>query len=139
MTVAMELMHRLLPFEQRHPLPPRQITMQLARRAQVAHHMDEGERTAATLTAHFGYGTMVGSMYGLLCREGVKPGLLSGTLYGLTVWATSYLGILPALGILKPATRHPPQRNALMIAAHVVWGCVLGGLTRWLHSKEVSR
>jgi putative membrane protein len=36
--------------------------------------------------------------------------------------------MLAALGILKPATEHPPRRNALMIAAHLIWGAVLGAL-----------
>jgi len=43
------------------------------------------------------------------------------------VWGGSYLGLLPSLGILRPATDHPAQRNALMIAAHLVWGATLGG------------
>jgi putative membrane protein len=45
------------------------------------------------------------------------------------VWAGSYLGLLPVLGILSPATRHPTGRNALMIAAHIIWGATLGILT----------
>ena len=48
------------------------------------------------------------------------------TLYGLAVWAGSYLGLLPALGIMSPATDHPLRRTALMIAAHLVWGSALG-------------
>jgi len=36
------------------------------------------------------------------------------------------LGMLPALGILHPATEHPARRNALMIGAHIVWGTTLG-------------
>ncbi|MCA1636528.1 MAG: hypothetical protein LC802_23280 [Acidobacteria bacterium] len=44
----------------------------------------------------------------------------------MAVWAGSYLGWLPAAGILRPATEHPPRRTALMIAAHVVWGVAAG-------------
>src|SRR5262249_36443677 len=55
--------------------------------------------------------------------------VVKGTAYGLAVWAGSYLGLLPALGILSPATRHPPRRTALMIAAHVVFGSALGVFT----------
>ena len=28
----------------------------------------------------------------------------------------------------ETATRHPPRRNALMIAAHVVWGAILAAV-----------
>ena len=54
--------------------------------------------------------------------------MANGVVYGLTVWAGSYLGLLPAAGILRPAAEHPPRRTALMIAAHVLWGGVLGAL-----------
>jgi hypothetical protein len=30
------------------------------------------------------------------------------------------------LKLLRPATAHPPARNALMIAVRVVWGATLG-------------
>jgi uncharacterized membrane protein YagU involved in acid resistance len=46
-------------------------------------------------------------------------------MYGLGVWALSYLGWIPAARILAPAYRHPVRRNLLMIAAHVVWGLTL--------------
>jgi hypothetical protein len=52
--------------------------------------------------------------------------VLAGAGFGVAVWAGSYLGWLPAAGILSPATEHPPRRNALMIASHVVWGATAG-------------
>lgn len=45
------------------------------------------------------------------------------------MWAGSYLELLPALGILRPATQHPVRRTALMVGAHLVWGATLGYLT----------
>jgi len=48
------------------------------------------------------------------------------------VWSTSYLVLLPALRLLRPATKAPPRRNALMIAAHLVWGGALGLVLRAL-------
>jgi hypothetical protein len=47
----------------------------------------------------------------------------------MAVWAGSYLGLLPAAGILPSATRDYPERNAVMIGAHVVWGAALGYFT----------
>ena len=41
------------------------------------------------------------------------------------MWAASYLGWIPAAGLLKPATEHPARRNFMMIAAHLVWGAAL--------------
>jgi putative membrane protein len=45
------------------------------------------------------------------------------------VWTISYVGLLPLSGLFEPATEQPARRNALMIAAHVVWGLGLGVLT----------
>jgi hypothetical protein len=55
-----------------------------------------------------------------------KHAMLAGVGFGLAVWAGSYLGWLPAAGIISPATEHPARRNALMIAAHAVWGAGVG-------------
>jgi uncharacterized membrane protein YagU involved in acid resistance len=61
---------------------------------------------------------------------------LRGALAGLALWVGSYLGWLPAVGILRPATRHPWRRNLLMIVAHIVWGVTLGEMTRKLTERE---
>jgi len=57
----------------------------------------------------------------------------TGAGYGVAVWALSYLGWIPALNVLKPATQHPPRRDLLMIAAHLVWGTALAAGTRELN------
>jgi len=131
MTVAMELMHRRLPWTQREPLPPRKITMRAMKAIGVRHKLDESERLGLTLAAHFCYGTGMGAVYGPVSDRVKAPPVVKGMGYGLIVWAASYLGIVPALGLIEPATRHRAQRNALMIAAHLVWGATLGLLTAW--------
>lgn len=77
--------------------------------------------------------TLVGALYAPFALAGTAPPLSAGIGYGLAVWTASYLGWIPALGILPPATRHPPRRVALMVAAHVVWGATLGLFTDRLH------
>jgi hypothetical protein len=136
MTVAMELMHRYLPQEERYPLPPREITMEVAEEAGVKEELDEKERLGLTLAAHFAYGTAVGALYAPLARSLPAHPVLKGAGYGLIVWAGSYLGLLPALGILRPATEHPTRRTALMIAAHLVWGSVTGVLTEEMREER---
>ena len=127
MTLAMKLMHERLPREERYPLPPRQVTEGMAEAAGVNEHLDEEGREAATWVSHFAYGTACGALYGAL-SGGQAHGhpVLGGVGFGVAVWAGSYLGWLPAAGILSPATEHPARRNALMIAAHVVWGAGVG-------------
>jgi len=136
MTVAMELMHRFLPAREQYPLPPSLITAELAKEVKIDRQLDQHQHVALTLLNHFGYGAAAGALYAPLA-DALGPTLplpaaLRGIAFGCIVWAVSYLGLLPALGILRPATDHPARRTLLMIAAHLVWGCVLGLVSEWL-------
>ena len=72
-----------------------------------------------TTAAHFAYGAACGA---LLAAADPKPGKRAGAAAGATIWLASYMGWIPALNLLEPATEHPARRNALMIAVHLVWG-----------------
>ena len=127
MTAVMLLLHRLLPAWEQYPLEPRRITTRLARRAgldEVAE--EEPAATAATAVAHFGYGAAAGALFPPLAGWLPVNKVAAGLAYGLAVWAGSYLGLVPALGLLSPATEQPRRRNLLMITAHLVWGGALG-------------
>ena len=126
MTAVMELLHDRLPAHERYPLPPAEIAEQAAGRPVGGDALGQGEGRAAALALHFAVGAAAGALYGPLAHSLRPPPVLGGVAYGLAVWTTGYLGILPSLGVLSPATEHPPRRNALMIAAHVVWGAALG-------------
>ena len=126
MTAAMIAMHKALPAHERYPLPPRKVTMRAARKAGVKKKLDEPERKAATLAAHFGYGAAMGGLFAMLAPRAPGRPISKGIAWGLIVWATSYLGLLPATGLHEPATRHPRERNLLMILAHIIWGGSLG-------------
>jgi uncharacterized membrane protein YagU involved in acid resistance len=126
MTLFMTTMHRTLPRGERYPLPPKRITMKVAGEVGLKEHLGKRERNALTMLAHFDYGAAMGAVYSPLADRLPGSPLAKGISFGLLVWTVSYLGLLPAAGILKPATEHPPRRNALMIGAHVVWGAGLG-------------
>ncbi|ACI99935.1 hypothetical protein [Rhodospirillum centenum] len=121
MTLAMTALHAALPAAEQAPLPPRPLTRQVLRRSGLPWPEDGMVKRSLTLGAHFGYGAATGAAYPLW-RRAVGPGPGSGAAFGLAVWAGSYLGWIPALGLLPPATRHSGRRVALMLAAHVVWG-----------------
>ena len=127
MTAAMRALHRHLPPHARYPLPPREIMEGML----PEHALEETGRQELTLAAHFGYGAATGALYAL-----IRPsqGALAGALFGVLVWAGSYLGWIPGTAILQPATRHPWRRNRLMIAAHLVWGA-----TTALSLRELER
>jgi uncharacterized membrane protein YagU involved in acid resistance len=139
MTALMEIWHRRLPAHERRPLPPRQITSELLRKIGLHRHLDEPEKTGLTGLAHLSYGAAVGGVYGLLGEKVVPAGAASGAVYGISVWAVSYLGLMPALRLLSPATKHPARRNALMIAAHLMWGSFTGSLFKGMTSDTQQR
>ena len=56
MTLAMKIMHRSLPPEEQHPLPPREVTMEIADEIGLRKHLSESQRRKLTLISHFAYG-----------------------------------------------------------------------------------
>ena len=143
MTLIMIGLFRKLPSEQRYPLPPRLLIENIAGRATRLHMENDAALTHATLAAHFAYGAATGAVYPYL-ESHRGPNTVTGVGYGLGIWAASYLGWIPAARLLDPATRHPARRNALMLAAHVVWGAALarvsaalrGSITRSAEEKR---
>lgn len=136
MTMAMLAMHRRLPRQQRYALPPRQIVERLIDKTGMNRQLDEPERVALSQASHFAYGSAAGAIYAPIAKAMSAPPLAGGILFGLLVWTSSYLGLLPALGLLSPATRHPAKRNVLMIVAHVVWGAALGFAVEQLQENK---
>ena len=126
MTMVMETLHRQLPGEPPRPLPPREVVEGAAVKAGVHRELDERDMQQLTLAAHFGYGAVCGAAFGLVAPRKLPAAAGVGMLFGLGVWAGSYLGWLPALGVRQPATVDPPARSGLMIAAHLVWGAAAG-------------
>jgi putative membrane protein len=131
MTAVMLALHRALPGEPQRPLPPREITENVADAAGLGETMEEADepaRKGTTLTAHFGYGAAAGLGYLPVAGKSGLPPAAEGALYGLAVWGGSYLGLMPATGLYRSATEEPAARNVLMITAHIVWGAALGAL-----------
>jgi hypothetical protein len=126
MTVVMETLHERLPGEPAQPLPPREITESLARKAGVDDEVPEPDMQRLTLAAHVGYGAACGALFGLMAPRNAPGAIGCGLLFGLTVWAGSYVGWLPALNVRHHARHDPPARTGLMIAAHLVWGAAAG-------------
>jgi uncharacterized membrane protein YagU involved in acid resistance len=130
MTVVMNSLFRKLPKREKYPLPPRHITMNLSDAVGIKDLLNEDEKRELTYLCHFGYGATVGGIYGLLKDRLAGNSVSKGVAFGLSVWAVSYLGLLPLSGLLTSAKHFPVRRNSLMISAHVVWGGTLGLMMR---------
>ncbi|MEH1166963.1 DUF6789 family protein [Micromonospora sp. CPCC 205539] len=107
--------------------PPKRLVRRFARRAGMsARRQSPGVRAAWPL-AHFGFGAAYGAGYALAVR---RSSASRGIAAGLGLWASSYLGWVPALGLLPPPQRDDPARAVTTFAAHVVYGAVLGVIAK---------
>ena len=137
MTAAMTEMHKHLPPHEQYPLPPRLITENALASVDAHDELPEEGETKLALVNHFAYGTAMGSIYAAgLKALGAEPSTANGVAFGLGVWAISYQGLLPVAGLFPPAHQQPARRNALMIAAHIVWGAGLGLALRALNGER---
>lgn len=126
MSIFMLVMHRILPAWQRYALPPKEITKEMAERADIRQYMDKQQLLGASLVSHFGYGATMGTLYAALTRRIALPPVFKGIMFGLVIWAFSYLGWLPLAGFSEAATEEPMRRNVLMVVAHIIWGSATG-------------
>jgi uncharacterized membrane protein YagU involved in acid resistance len=130
MTAAMNRLHKRLPGEEQYPLPPREITERSLPKLTDNHAIQD-----SATAAHHLYGAATGA---LIAAAAPSIGPLRGALAGAGVWAASYFGWVPATGLLKPAHRLPARRNALMIAAHLVWGAITALSIRELEEARTT-
>jgi uncharacterized membrane protein YagU involved in acid resistance len=136
MTIFMQAAWMQLPARELHPLPPRQITRKFLKQLGVHRRLSQTSQAVLTWLLHFLFGAMAGSLYGIMEEKFPIRNPVKGSLAGMTLWTGSYLGWIPALGILPPATRHPWRMNLLMIVAHLIWGVSLGVLSKELNSEK---
>src|SRR4051812_11468414 len=78
MSAGMIVMHRMLPLTQRYALPPRKVTMNVAKTFGIKREMSESQRKAATVGAHFAYGAGMGGIYASFADKIPAPKIASG-------------------------------------------------------------
>lgn len=152
MALVMMGLNKILPsqkpsfWERFKALPPKQITRRVARRSGLGQITTSGQKwEGLTWLAHLGYGAATSSLYPLVTSALPFPqnkpaaNIARGMIFALSVWASSYLGWLPALNIQPPATKQPARRNAIVIASHLVWGSLIGLITAWLANRLVGQ
>ncbi len=131
MTIAMDRLWRLLPERQRYPLPPREIMAGVVP-GRVQEATSERGMRGLTLAAHFAFGGAAGALLGALP---IARRHETGAAYGVLIWTVSYMGWIPALRILKPASAHPVLRSLLMVSVHLIWGAATAGTLRQLEQS----
>ena len=130
-TVAMSVPMLVAPDAVMGQRPPKKVTVGILSRLGLDPG-DEGERNVLSVVAHLGFGSSLGSLFSVARARLDPPGpaVLHGLAYGLGIWATSYNGWIPALGLVPPPERDRPGRQGVLVLAHLVYGGVLGALDR---------
>jgi len=118
--------------------PPRTSTSRVARTARMP--MSGARLDAATGLAHLGFGLVGGSVFGALSRRlpNMLTSMLVGIGYGLLIWATSYVAVLPSLNLMPGPAEGERGRTPVMVLAHVVYGAVLGVVAYGLHRHRAG-
>ena len=104
-------------------MPPEKITAKMLRRSGIAH--SEGQQDALATLLHFGFGAAAGSVFGALAPKRLIVRVPAGMAYGAAIWGVSYMGWVPAFGIMPAADRDRSDRQAVMLAGHLIYGTAL--------------
>jgi hypothetical protein len=113
--------------------PPKRLVRRLARRAGIPASRSGPATWLASAAAHLGFGTSCGALYATVVPRSTAS---RGVAFALGVWAVSYAGWIPALGLLPPPGRDNHRRAWTALTAHVVYGAVLGAtLATWDRTK----
>lgn len=113
--------------------PPERITQKIFFRG-LRRVRSRETRNALATVLHFAFGGVGGAVYGVARRRlplRVNP-VLTGVVFGTLVWAGSYLGWAPALGLMPQPRHDRPDRPVIMVVAHWIFGATLGAVVGWL-------
>lgn len=106
-------------------------TAQAISRGFFSHELSPGEKKIAGPAVHYGYGALVGGIYGALAE--MVPGVAAGfgIPYGMALFALGDEAAVPALGLGPPPTQIPAKSHADYLAAHIVYGVALDATRRF--------
>ena len=92
------------------------------------------EFQTAWLAAHVGYGAACGAIFSAIRPVLPRSDLVAGLLFGAPVWGVSYISLMPSLNLYPSAEDDSNQRQAVMIAAHAVYGTALASVEHRLRA-----
>lgn len=104
-------------------MPPKKIVRVAAERTDAPPDPERDRALGGLL--HYAIGAGAASLYALAGGGRAAP-RATGIGFGLLVWATGYLGLLPAARVMPMPSKDRRGRPATMIVAHVVYGYLVG-------------
>ncbi len=121
-------------------LPPKKITDGLLGMIGMRNKTPEPAKKVLATINHFAFGGSCGALFGLAHEvwrtrarrvsgvRGHRAPVTAGLAFGTAVWAVSYAGWVPALGIMPMPQDDRPGRPTSMVIAHWVFGAALAKL-----------
>jgi putative membrane protein len=105
-------------------------TAQAISRKLFDHDLTACEKKLAGPAVHYGYGALVGGLYGTLAEiwPVVSAGL--GIPYAFALFVLGDEAAVPALGLGPPPTQVPVRSHADYLAVHILYGIVLDVVRR---------
>lgn len=112
--------------------PPVEITANVSRRTSLLPDQSSPVFPVLWSSAHLAYGAGAGVVFTII-RDGLPARTsLAGLIFGFSVWAVSYLGLVPALGLYPGPKEDSRSRELVMIVAHGVFGVSVANAVRHL-------
>lgn len=112
--------------------PPVEITANVSHRTSLLPDPSSPTFPLLWSSAHLTYGAGAGIVFTTTFDQLPARTSLAGLVFGLTVWAVSYLGLVPALGLYPGPTEDARSREIVMIVAHGVFGVTIANAVRHL-------
>ncbi len=102
--------------------------------AALDHELTQREKEAAGTAFHYAMGATSGALYGAVAEiiPRVKAG--AGLPFGAAVWVIADEGVVPALGLSKPATEYPISIHAYAFTSHLIFGLTTEVVRRAMRS-----
>jgi hypothetical protein len=127
-------------------MPPRLLTERTLARFGLRRKTSRTSRKLLTAITHYGFGATMGAIFevangAIAARNGRAPSPLvvgSGVAFGTLVWIASYMGWVPAAGLMPRPSRDRPGRPTSMVLAHWIFGGTLGALGTRLASPTIE-
>lgn len=94
---------------------------------------DDTARSRVNQLAHWGYGTGLGAVRGLLGASGLSPNM-ADVGFHVTVWGAEQT-MLPALDLAPPVTEWGARQVATDLVHHGVYSLATNGVYRWLSRR----
>ncbi len=117
--------------------PPVEISANVARRLPLLPQRGQRGFRAIWLGGHLAYGGVCGVTYVVVRRYLPSNLVLNGVLFGQAVWATSYLGVIPALGLYPGPEDDSRSRLLVMVGVHGVFGVTVALVSQKLERQFV--